>query len=117
MTVLSKIPLSGSTNGRGIAVAATAIGSGTTLHTANAVTGAGQGDELVLYAANIDTVAHTLTIGFGGTTTADTSQYTIQPGLTVQVMAGLIIQNSLVVAAAADVTNKINIFGFAIRSV
>jgi len=34
MPTLSEIPLSGSTDGRGIKVAASAIGSGTTIHTA-----------------------------------------------------------------------------------
>ena len=113
---LTKIALSGSTYGRGIAVAATAIGSGTTIHTANAVTTAGLGDEVVLYACNTDSASHTLTLGFGGTTTADTMTFTIPAGITVQVCSGLLIMNSLVVVAAADSANKINLFGFAIRS-
>ena len=113
---LTKIALSGSTYGASVVVAATAIGSGTTVHAAQATTTAGLGDELVLYACNTDSASHVLTLGWGGTATGDTMTFTIAAGTTVQVCAGLLIMNSLVVKAAADSANKINIFGFCIRS-
>ena len=113
---LQKLVLSGSTYGAPIAVAATSIGSGTVIHTAAAPTTAGLGDEVVLYAANIDTSSRTLTLGLGGTATANTCQFTILAGQTQQVLPGQLFQNSLVVYAAADSGNKINIFGYVIRS-
>lgn len=69
MATFSARLLSGSTSGRPIKVAATAIGSGTTIHTA--VAGATAFDEITLYVTNTDASAVTLTIGFGGTTDPD----------------------------------------------
>ena len=113
---LSKIVLSGSAYGAPIAVAATSIGSGTTIHTASATVYPGLGDEVVLYAANVDSAAHTLTLGLGGTATANTAQFSIAANTTVQVLPGQLFQNALVIYAAADSTNKINVFGYAIRA-
>ncbi len=58
MATFSKIKLSGSTNGRGIAVAATST-LGTTIHATG--TSASVLDEVWLYAANIHSSAVTLT--------------------------------------------------------
>lgn len=114
---LSKIPLSASTDGRGIKIAATSIGTGTTLHTANNVTTDGLGDEIVLYAYNSDSVSRTLTLGVGGTTSPDDLQaFAIPAGTTVQVMAGLLLRNSLALKAAADAANVVTVHGFVIRS-
>ena len=113
----TKQPLSASTYGRGIKIAATAIGSGTTLHTANAVTTNGLGDEIVLYAYNSDTVSHTLTLGIGGTTSPDDLQaFAIPASTTVQVMAGLLLMNGLALVAAADSANVVTCHGFILRS-
>ena len=116
MASLTKIALSGATYGAPIAVAATSIGSGTTIHTAQATTTAGLGDEVVLYAANIDSSAHTLTLGIAGTATANTCQVAIAANTTVQVLPGHLMMNSQVLYAAGDSTNKINVFGYVIRS-
>ena len=113
---LTKIPLSASTHGRGINVSATSIASGTTIHTAQATTTDGLGDELVLYATNLDSVSRILTIGWGGTSIGDLMIFVIASGVTTQIVPGLLIRNSLVVKASADAANKVEIFGFAIRS-
>ena len=113
----AKVPLSASTHGRGIKIAATVIGSGTTIHTAAAVTTDGLGDEIILYAYNSDTVAHTLTLGVGGTTSPDDLQaFSIPAGTTVQVVAGLLLRNALVLVGAADVANVVTVHGFVHRS-
>src|SRR5512139_1683053 len=70
MATAVKRKLSGSTDGRGIKVVATAS-AGTTIHTAVAGTTAGTFDEIWLYAYNSDSVARLLTIEFGGTTAPD----------------------------------------------
>lgn len=65
---VSRIPFSGSTNGRGVKVVATAS-SGTTIHatgTSSSVT-----DVITIYAYNSDTVARLLTIQYGSTSTPD----------------------------------------------
>jgi hypothetical protein len=114
---LAKIPLSGSTHGRGIKIAATVVGSATTLHTAQATTTDGLGDEVVLYARNSDSVSRTLSIAFGGTTAPDDVQtFTIAAGATVQVCAGLLIRNALVVGGFADAANVVVVWGYVIRS-
>src|SRR5947207_7934721 len=106
MATYSKVELSGSTDGRPIAVAATAS-PGTTIHTAGAVTGDDNYDEIHLVASNVDTVDRQLTLEWGGTTTADQVIHVI-PALTSVVVAdGLILQNSLVLKAFAASANKI----------
>ena len=112
MATYSKGILSGSTNGRGIKVAATAIGSGTTIHTA--VSGTASIDNVTLYAVNSDTQSRKLTLGWGGTTDPDDLiEVTIpaESGL-VPVALKLPLQNGLVVVAAAASANLIVIFGY-----
>ncbi len=114
MAQVSKIKLSGSTNGRNVKVVAT--GSvGTTIHTAVAGTTVGLFDEIWLWAYNSDTVARVLTIQFGGAATPDDDiKVTIPPqvGL-VPVVPGLILQNGTVVAAYAAAANVVTISGYA----
>ena len=102
--------LSASTNGRPIAVAATAS-PGTTIHTAAANSGIGQFDEIWIWGCNTDTVSHTLSMQWGGTTSSDLFQYTIQPGATIVIAAGWRLNNGLIVKAYADLANKINLWG------
>jgi hypothetical protein len=112
-----RIPLSGSTHGRPIPVVATAIGSSpTTIHTAEATTTDGLGDNVTLFATNIDTVVRTLTLGWGGTGSGDQWIQDIpsKSGL-VLICADLLLRNALVIAAAASVTNVINILGYVNR--
>ena len=119
MATFSKQKLSGSTNGRGIAVVATAT-LGTTIHATG--TSATTIDELWLYANNIHSSAVTLTIELGGvTTTSDLIQQSIAatPSGLVLVCAGLILTGTgsaaLTVSAFASVASKIEIFGFVNR--
>lgn len=113
MATFSGGVLSGSTNGRAIKVAATSIGSGTTIHTATSSTTGF--DELTLFVTNTDTAARTLTIGFGGTTDPDDliCKAVSIPASSgpIPVVTGLRINNSLVVKAAADSANLLLISG------
>lgn len=113
MATFSKLALSGSTNGKPIAVAATAT-PGTTIHTAQAGT-AGL-DEIWLYAVNATASDVKLTVEFGGTTTAENIELTVtaESGL-VLVSPGLVLNNSLVVRAFAATANAINISGYVNR--
>lgn len=115
--LLTKIPLSGSTNGKPIKVSATAIGSGTTIHAAQS--GTTYVDEVWLWASNLDSSDRTLTIGWGGTTDPDdlTLKTVTIPANSgpVCVSPGLPLQNSLVVKAAASVTNIITLTGYVNR--
>ena len=113
MATYTRAELSGSTDGRGIKVAATAT-PGTTIHTAGAVTGDDNYDEIYLWAVNSDTTARKLTLEWGGTTSPDdTIEQTIgaESGL-VMVAPGLNLQNSLVVRAFAATANVVMLFGF-----
>lgn len=112
MATYSKAPLSGSTHGRGIKVAASAIGSGTTIHTA--VASATDIDLVTLFAYCDDTVARTLTLGWGGTTDPDDLiilPIPSQAGL-VLVTADLLLRNTLVIVAAGSTANVITIHGY-----
>lgn len=114
MATFSKLLLSGSTNGRQIAVAATAT-PGTLIHTA--VSGTSSIDEIWLYAVNSSASAVKLTIEYGGTTAnTDHIESTIpaESGL-VLVCPGLVLNNALVVRAFAGTTNVINISGYVNR--
>lgn len=114
MATFSKVFLSGSTNGRGIKVAATAT-PGTLIHTA--VAGTTNMDEVWLYVYNSHTATVTLTIEFGGTTAPDDN---IKVGILSQqglllVVPGLIIQNGLAVRAFASTADVLVITGFVNR--
>lgn len=113
MATFSKIPLSGSTNGKGILVAATAT-TGTTIHTA--VSGTSSFDEVWLYAHNNSTSSVKLTIEYGSTAVQDNLEITIpgESGL-VLVVPGLFLNNALVVTAFAGTTNVITIHGYVNR--
>lgn len=105
--------LSGSTSGRPIKVAATAIGSGTTIHTA--VSGSEDFDEITIYATNTDASAVSLTIGWGGTTDPDdlickSVSIPAQTG-PVPIITRLRLNGGLVVKAAASSANLIVITG------
>lgn len=113
MATAVKRKLSGSTDGRGIKVVATAT-AGTTIHTAVAGTTAGTYDEVWLYAYNSDASTVTLTVEYGGTTAPDDNivvSVASKSGLML-VAPGLILQNSDVVKAFASAANVVVIFGF-----
>lgn len=117
MATFTKTILSGSTDGRGVLVAATAS-SGTTIHTGS--TTSTTIDEVWLYAQNTSTSAVKLTVQWGGTTSPnDDIELTVQPeaGL-VTVAPGLLIRGNataLVVRAFAGTANVITIHGFVNR--
>lgn len=113
MAIAVKRKLSGSTDGTGIKVVATAT-AGTLIHTAVAGTTAGTFDEVWLYAYNGHTADVVLTIEYGGATVPDQNIVQTIPykqGIFL-VVPGLILQNSLVVRAFASVANVIAISGY-----
>lgn len=116
MATISRIPLSGSTDGRGIKVVATAS-SGTTIHTAT--TSTSDCDVVTLYAYNSSASAVNLTLQWGGTTSVDDDIKLSIPatsGLTL-VVPDMVLRNSLVVRAYAGTANVLTIHGFANRVV
>jgi hypothetical protein len=115
MASYSKQLLSGSTNGKGIKVAATST-AGTTIHTA--VSGTSSIDEIWLYANNTSSSAVKLTLEWGEATAPDGNIEISIPaegaGM-VLIAPGIPLQNGLVVKAFAATTNVINIFGYVNR--
>jgi hypothetical protein len=114
MATFSKLPLSGSTHGRQILVAATAT-AGTIIHTA--VSGTTSLDEIWLYAVNTSTTARKLTIEYGGVSNpGDHIELTVggESGL-ILVAPGLVLRNGLVVRAFAAAANVIAISGYVNR--
>lgn len=117
MPNLTKIPLSGSTHGRGIKVTQTSIATGDTIHTALATTTDGEGDEIVLYGQNSHTASVKLTLGWGGTTDPDDLiEYTIPVDEFHLIVPGGFLRNGLVVKAAAGTANVIALFGYVLRA-
>jgi hypothetical protein len=114
MAVFSKSILSGSTDGRGILVAATAT-PGTLIHTGPTV--ATSLDEIWLYAKNTSASAVKLTVEWGGVTApndhieftvpAESGLYLITPGLLIKGNA-----TALVVRAFAATTNVVTVHGY-----
>ena len=114
MATYTKLPLSGSTNGKQIKVAAVSS-PGTTIHTA--VSGTSDMDEIWLFATNTSTSPAVLTLEWGGTTSPDDMLIVGIPAQSgyLMIIPGLVLQNSLIIKAFADVTNVININGFVNR--
>lgn len=117
MAIFSKQTLSGSTDGRGILVAATAS-AGTTIHTGSSTSTTF--DEIWLYVQNTSAAAVKLTIQWGGTTSPnDDIEVTVsaEAGLML-VVPGLVIKGNatpLVVRAFAGTTNVLTIHGYVNR--
>ncbi len=115
MATFTKVLLSGSTNGRGIKVVATAT-AGTLIHTA--VSGTSSLDEIWLYAHNTSASAVKLTLEWGGATAPD-DHVEINVGAEgtglILVSPGILLQNSLVLRAFAGTANVLNIFGYVNR--
>lgn len=108
------LPLSGSTDGRGIKVVATAT-AGTTVHTAGS--GRSSLDLLYLWAVNSDSTDRKLTIEFGGTTAPDDLiEFTVpaEDGL-YPVLPGLPLRNGLVVKAFCASANVVLVHGYVER--
>lgn len=117
MSTYSRILLSQSTSGLPVKVAATAIASGTTIHTA--VAGALSFDEVYLWVTNTDSSDRFLTIGWGGVTDPDnlvskSVRIPSNSGPTPVVM-GLVLNGGLLVKASADTANVLTISGYANR--
>lgn len=112
MTTITKTKLSGSTDGRGVKVAATSS-AGTTIHTAHAAAL----DEVWLWAVNSDTTMAKLTMQLGGTTDPDDSIEVTIPGESglVLVIPGLVLTNSAVVRAFCATANVVVLHGFVNR--
>jgi hypothetical protein len=113
-----RLPLSASTQGRGIVVAAVAAG-GTTLHTTGvSITVL---DIITLYCQNTDTTARKLTVEFGNVSSpGDTIEVTVPPesGLML-VVPGLLLTGTgaagNIVKAFAATANVLVIFGYVDR--
>lgn len=118
MANYARLLLSASTNGAPVKIAATAIATGTLLHTA--INGSAlQFDEVYIWVANTDTVDHTVTVGWGGVTDPDnitTKNYTIPANSPpIPILTGQVLNGGLPVKMAADVANVLTAFGFCNR--
>lgn len=112
MATTSILKLSGSTDGKMIAVAATSS-PGTAIHTAHAT----DQDRVFLRAVNNSAVPVLLTIEYGGTTAANLIEQWIEPevGFVDVVLGSSPLTNSMAIAAFAGAASAINIVGFVIR--
>jgi len=120
MATYSKIDLSASTDGRGIAVAATAT-AGTLIHTGSST--ATTYDEIWLYATNTHTGDEVIVVEFGasGAGPADYIYQTIESkkGLAL-IIPGLVLQgngSALTVKAfnSGGASGRLNVFGYVNR--
>lgn len=112
MATYSKLKLSGSTDGRLIKVVATST-AGTTVHAAHA----SALDEIHLWAVNSDAAAIKLTIEYGGVASPDDLiEFTVpaESGL-FRILPGLVLTNSLTVAAFAAQANLVMVGGYVNR--
>jgi hypothetical protein len=116
---VTKIPLSGSTHGQPVKVAATAIATGTTIHTVGSGTANGTGDVLFLLVNNTSAAPVTFTLGWGGVTDPDhliVDAWPVPPGTApLWVVRGLLLRNSLAVKAAGGSANVLLVTGWADR--
>lgn len=105
--------LSGSTNGKGIPIAATAT-AGTLIHTA--VSGTSGYDEVYVWFSNITTAAVTLTIEWGGATDPGNHMVkalSIPPNsLPIPVITGQVMNNGLEIRAFCSSASALNAIGY-----
>lgn len=110
MAVFSKNKLSSSSNGRGILVSATST-PGTLIHTS--ASASGSYDEVWIYAANTSVSDVKLTLEYGGTSTQDLIEITLQAesGLTL-ICPGLFLDGGNEIKAFASSTNVVSVHGY-----
>lgn len=111
-----KVGLSGSTDGKGIKVAATGS-PGTTIHTALSNVSANEWDAVYLWAVNTSGSSVKLTIQWGGTASPDDDiEFTVpaEDGL-YEIIPGLILQNGAVIKAYAATADVIVLHGYVNR--
>jgi len=114
MATYSKVKLSGSTDGRPIAVAAIAT-PGTTLHTGSGT--ATTYEEIWLWASNTArNIDQTLVLEWGGTSASDQMKLVIKPNETVLVAPGWLLKGNagtaLIIKAFTTTASKLNITGY-----
>ena len=120
MATFTKAKLSGTpADGRGVQITTTAsdgtgdagLSDANIIHTAVSGTTAGTFDEIWLWATNTSSAGVQLTVEFGDT--ADIITVTVPPkeGL-MQIVPGLVLQNSLVVKGYASAEDVIFVHGF-----
>lgn len=111
MAIFTKQKLSGSTDGKIIKVGAI-VTPGTLIHTA--VAGTTSFDEVWLYVINTSGSTAKLTIEFGGVISPDDLievNIPAESGL-IQVLPGVLLNNSNVIRAFADIADILNIIGW-----
>lgn len=112
MSAVVKRKLSGSTDGKGIKIAATAT-AGTAIHTAVAGTTAGTFDEIWLWVQNNHTANVVLTVEFGAADAEFNIIKTIPPKSgPIAIVPGFILQNGTTVKAFASLANVLTVIGF-----
>ncbi len=114
MATFTKTLLSASANGKSIDVTGTTTGAAVSVHTA--VSGTSDLDECWIYCQNIGAADAQITLEWGETNEDGHIQVTIpgESGL-VQVVPGLLLQNSLEIKAFASVADVLMIHGFVNR--
>jgi hypothetical protein len=113
MTTAVKRLLSGSTDGKGIKVVATAT-TGTLIHTAVAGITAGTYDEVWLWAYNSNATALLITIEIGDAVLPRIVSIPSQSGL-IPLIPGLILQNGQTIKIYAASANLVIVDGFVNR--
>ena len=118
MPTLSKIPLSGSTNGRGVLITGTTASDGPTLHTAATGSAAGDGDDITIQGYNSATETVTVILAWGGTTLInDIFKSDLPAGYGGNVTPGsMFLRGGLTIKVGATVASKVTLFGSAIRA-
>jgi hypothetical protein len=114
MATFTKVPFSGSTNGLGIVVAATAS-PGTTIHTA--ISNVYDWDEVWLWVMNVSAADCVATIQFGGTTEPNNNiilNIAAKDGPKC-LCPGLILQNGLIIKAYGGVASSLVVYGYVNR--
>lgn len=114
MASISKLLLSGSTNGRFIRVTGTSTAGANLIHTA--VSGTSNIDELHIFATNYHASDVTLTVEYGGTGANNEVKFVLPPNVgLIEIIPSFLLQNGLVVKAYASVGSVINVGGFVNR--
>ena len=114
MATISKVILSGSTNGLPISVTGANSGAAVDIHDVGS--GTSNLDEVWLWATNVSTTTTArLVIEFGSADENQNIVCMINPSETVAVVPGIPLCNSKEIEAFASVADLINIFGYVNR--
>lgn len=113
--LLTKIPFSNSSLGKGILVTGTTASGGTVVHTAQSATDINKNDEVIIYGQNLATNVRTVNIYLGAITDNAKTIHALGDKEYTCLIPGQPLNGGVVIKATVTVANSVALHGYVLR--